>query len=422
MFGRDALGMDKFVRALQFGWALERELGGLTNRTRGLLEAYAEGINSYVASAWVKPLEFYALGISFTPWTVADSLTIMKFLSFFLSGGWQLSALRTGLKEILGRGLAERLVPIGPVSSVFPQHSVLSNVLSDPPSRNSSVKSPHPPPAPNSKAKTAAASAPGRRPSGFRGSNSWVVHGSHTQSGAPMLATDPHTDHRIPGELYLACVKYPGKGPKLMGATVAGLPLVVFGRNEHVAWGLTTSMVENMDLYWVNVSADGKRYWHDKTWKDIAVTEETIKIRGETVPVIQQTQRTHHGPVLPFPLDPAVGNMLEYSSSATQCSMTTVAFLSARPTAIAWAGLRGQDRSIEAAFAMNWARDTEEFVAAMKQFDGLAGAFTFATVLRRALTLCNRTKETSASGRRVRSPSETALLIPSTFVMAQIRL
>ncbi len=320
MFGKEALGLDQFFRSLQFESVVEKEFAALDTAIRKLLEAYAAGVNNYVATATSLPIEFNLMGVSFAQWTVKDSLMIMKTLAFLDSSThWQLTALRFSLRSLLGRNLAERLVPLNGLHSILPQYSVISTMedvdlkffnkkLASPASRTASEERR----SSDRRGKTGESNktVAARKHGGVRGANAWAVRGKSTESGSAMLVFDFFTDHRVPAEYYLVCVKYPGKGQKVMGATVAGVPVVLFGRNENVSWGMTDSAIENMDLYSVKFSPDGKRYRYGQGWKELEVHEEIIKVKGSN-DYIMKVYRTRHGPVLNITAGSSVDTILK---------------------------------------------------------------------------------------------------------------
>ncbi len=110
------------------------------------------------------------------------------------------------------------------------------------------------------------------------GSNNWVVSGAHTQSGKPLLANDPHLDHSVPSVWYMIHLKAPGLN--VSGVSLPGLPLVVIGHNEKIAWGMTNTGPDVQDLYAESFdSRDPNKYLHNGAWVDAEVRDEVIKVR-----------------------------------------------------------------------------------------------------------------------------------------------
>ena len=140
-----------------------------------------------------------------------------------------------------------------------------------------------------------------------KGSNNWVLAGTRTVSGKPLLANDPHLGLSAPAIWYFAGLKAPaGKakdgtdmGPiDAVGATLPGLPFVVLGRTSRVAWGFTNTGPDVQDLYLEQINpANPAQYRTPDGWADFAVRNETIRVKGEADVQIK-LRSTRHGPVL----------------------------------------------------------------------------------------------------------------------------
>ena len=109
-------------------------------------------------------------------------------------------------------------------------------------------------------------------------SNAWVVHGNHTASGKPLLASDPHLTNSIPSIWYLMSMQY-GGNVSVIGSSIPGCPYVAIGRTPHMAWGITASLADVSDLYSEEVS--NGRYLVDGNWRDIDSKAYQIKVKGE---------------------------------------------------------------------------------------------------------------------------------------------
>ena len=127
-------------------------------------------------------------------------------------------------------------------------------------------------------------------------SNNWVVDGGHSKSGKPLLANDPHLGFGAPGFWYLARLKTPNG--EIAGATAAGVPLVVIGHNQHIAWGFTTTTADVEDLFVEKVDpADPGRYLTPQGSAPFETRQERIVVRG-AAPITLTVRTTRHGPVL----------------------------------------------------------------------------------------------------------------------------
>jgi acyl-homoserine lactone acylase PvdQ len=184
------------------------------------------------------------------------------------------------------------------------------------------------------------------------GSNNWVVSGAHTQSGKPLLASDPHLDHSVPSVWYMVHLK--GPGLNVSGVSLPGLPFVVVGHNEKIAWGMTNTGPDVQDLYVESFDSTApSKYLHNGAWVEAEVRAEVIKVRGKrdhrlTVKV------TRHGPIISHE-----GN---------------------RDLALRWTAL--EPHALSALFnsvsAINLAQNWEQFTAALHDYTGPMQNFVYA--------------------------------------------
>lgn len=103
---------------------------------------------------------------------------------------------------------------------------------------------------------------------GIKGSNAWVIHGNHTATGKPLLANDPHLETMIPSVWYQAELIWNenGKKQQIKGATMPGLPFVMIGRNDYMAWGITNNIIDNSDYYVEVLNLKNSTYLYDNEW------------------------------------------------------------------------------------------------------------------------------------------------------------
>src|SRR5262249_46497299 len=120
--------------------------------------------------------------------------------------------------------------------------------------------------------------------------------GARTESGKPILANDPHLRLQTPSIWYLASIDAPGYA--VTGATLPGIPGVVIGRNDRIAWGLTSLVPDVQDLFGESVDPnDPTRYRHRGEWKSFSVRHETIRVRG-AADVDLAVRGSVHGPIV----------------------------------------------------------------------------------------------------------------------------
>lgn len=304
-FGRTTLDTDKVVRTLGWRRVAARELPLLRPDTRRYLDAYAQGVNAWLArhrDTATESLEYSVLGLRTSgyrpaPWTAVDSLSWLKAMA------WDL---RSNMDEELGRAIAATKVPAARVDQLYPDYPYDRNPVIVPSAAKASTTAA---PAPRARAlapaltRVAAAvramptllgnGAPGL------GSNSWVVAGSRTNTGRPLLANDPHLAPQMPSIWYQAglhCRQVSAACPfDVTGFTFSGVPGVIIGHNARIAWGFTNLGPDVTDLYLERVT--GTTYAYEGHQEPLAIRRERIDVAGAK-PVTLTVRVTRHGPLL----------------------------------------------------------------------------------------------------------------------------
>lgn len=292
IFGESMLKFDIENRTLGFHRVAARAVAELDEDSRKLLAAYSRGVNAFISThAGRLPVEFLALGYEPRPWREADSISIALNMAKTLSTTWPDELMRERIRS---------KVPPELYADLFPDRSDLDHPVAEPlaarapagePSAASCVSSPEHPAAALSEFLAPAIDA-----SLGLGSNNWVLTGAHTQSGKPLLANDPHLPHGIPSLWYMLHLKAPGLN--VSGVSLPGLPLVIIGHNERIAWGMTNTAADVQDLYVESFNfRDPDKYLDQGQWVDAEVRGEVIQVRHKrdywfTVKV------TRHGPVI----------------------------------------------------------------------------------------------------------------------------
>ena len=232
LVGQRAVPVDARMRTLGLRRAAEGSWTHLSAAEQAALTAYADGVNAVIlAKGYVPPIEYAVLHARPEKWLPADTLTVFKVMAYNLSGDAFDEPGRKRLREILGpEKLAQFLAPYPADAPVALRAGDMTSVL--------------PPETPGKAASPALGPAMGEQP---KGSNNWVVDGTLSASGKPMLANDPHLGLSAPGVWYFARLNAPDA--MVLGATLPGTPFVTLGRNRVMAWGFTNTGPDTSDLF-----------------------------------------------------------------------------------------------------------------------------------------------------------------------------
>ena len=300
-----ALDQDKLHRTYGFAQAAEAEAAQADAKTRTLLEAYARGVNAYAASVDPKtmPAEFQILQYSFRPWTPADSFILGKLFFEALSDTWRLDVMRQALQSLP----AEKRAALMPERSPIDVLVVGKDTKAQPASSRIARVEPVSPAALHALARNKAVAVAaleriGLYAEGLAASNNWVVNGTRTVTGKPLLANDPHLRPTAPSIWHMVHLSAPGV--RVAGITSPGIPGVIIGHNDRIAWGFTNVGPDVQDLYVEKFdSANPKRYQTPQGWQDAVIRSEQIKVRkgftsSEHDTVVHEVTVTRHGPIV----------------------------------------------------------------------------------------------------------------------------
>ena len=245
-----AVGRDKFIRTLGWRRAAQADVDNMAADARAILDAYAEGVNAFIDThAGSLPLEypiiglFSGKGLNFAPepWTALDTATWAKVMAWNLSGNWEAELFRAALIEKYGE--ADGLQAI---ADLIPPYAPDAPLIARP--QASSGRAPVDLIALGRDLEALV----GSRGRGI-GSNNWVVAGSRTTTGEPLLANDPHLSLGIPSVWYFNGLHCDPVGPDCpfdaVGASFPGAPAVIIGHNARIAWGATNVGPDTQDLF-----------------------------------------------------------------------------------------------------------------------------------------------------------------------------
>ena len=396
MVGSAGLSTDRVVRTMGWRSVAEKELALVSPATRQYLNAYADGVNDYIAradSTGDMGLEYVVLGQQYPgytveKWSAVDSLAWLKAMGWDLISNYGDELTRARLGTTLAPDRLAVLFPdysvaghppiLGPdewAPGSVPAASAVRPALTDAgaaatASGSTATASAAPSPVPLGamtsavfeSAQAALDSVPALlgRGDGI-GSNSWVVAGSKTTTGKPLLANDPHLGTSIPGIWYqtgLHCRTVSAACPfDVSGYTFAGMPGVIVGHNQTMAWGLTNLAPDVSDFFLEKVT--DQTYLRDGQQAPLETSTETIKVAGGN-DVQLQIRRTVHGPILSDVID-SLGRVGRNALVRLVPQQDTYA------VSLAWTGLV-PNTTADAIFAINTAGSFTEFRAAAAKF------------------------------------------------------
>ncbi|GGT37678.1 penicillin acylase family protein [Streptomyces chromofuscus] len=407
MFGKGQIENDEFLRTLGWQRTAQKEYDTeLSAATKKYLQAYAKGVNAYLAGKDAEDisLEYVALGFSndYKPekWTPVDSVAWLKAMAWDLRGNMQDEIDRALMTSRLGPKQIADLYPRYPYARnqivvQQGQYDDITGTFGGEGTSGTSTDGASPDGTggtstdgtgastgsstdPSSSTESSALQsqltglydeledlpeAVGVNGNGI-GSNSWVVGGAHTITGKPLLANDPHLSASLPSVWYqmgLHCRTVSDKCQyDVSGYTFAGMPGVIIGHNQDISWGMTNSGVDVTDLYLEKLTGDG--YLYDGKVKPFTTYEETIKVAGGTSKKIV-VRETNNGPLLSDRDDSLVkvGKKATVDTAAPDRG-------DGYGIALRWTALE-PGTTMEAVFAMNKAADWDDFRAAAALFD-----------------------------------------------------
>jgi penicillin amidase len=334
--GTPFLSTDRAMRTLGIRNRAEQSYNVLSDATKANLAAYAAGVNAWIATNKAAlPPEFVLLQHAPESWQPVDSLLWGKLMALSLDGNWRREILRARLFKALPDKAGD-LFPDYPADA----HTTLGA------------------------AQHALDTLPLEKLFDFTGlpgivktmaSNEWVLAGTMTQTGAPLLANDPHLSFEAPSTWYLA--RLVGPGFDIRGATSPGTPGVILGHNGRIGWGFTTTNLDSQDLFIEKVDpTNPDRYVTPDGVAPFRIREEIIRVRG-AADVKLRVRETRHGPVVSDLIAAQSGTRGEIVEGGHVLALQAVALDAADTTAEAIAGVN---------FARNW----DQFQEALRRYVG----------------------------------------------------
>jgi len=273
LFGERALDSDRKMRILRLAPSARRQVALLTAHERRVLELYTEGVNAAIEEygSWIAP-EVWLLGVEPERWSIEDSLVSGLFFQLNSSPAMGQEMHRAVMLSRLGRDRAVDLwgwTRAEAQAWVPPGDNVIQPVREHEPISG---------------------------PAAEIGSNAWVISKRRSASGRALLAADANLSVQMPSTFFP--IHLSGPGLEVAGVSIAGIPGVVVGHTREVAWSLTSSMMDDQDLFVLTLDDPGSRELIDGRWRPLRTVTENISVRWQSDPVLVKVRLSVHGPVV----------------------------------------------------------------------------------------------------------------------------
>ncbi|MGF6164603.1 penicillin amidase [Pseudomonas sp. 2725] len=317
VLGPKLLDTDKLMRSLRIRERAETYLANLDKQSPSFiaLQAYLDGINQYQDSH-AKPVEFEVLGIPKRPFTAQDTISIAGYMAYSFAAAFRTEPLLTFVRDQLGPQYL----------NIFDLDWQPKGVLNGTGTTLASADWKDL----NALARLSEQALADNGLPQFEGSNAWVVAGSRTQSGKPLLAGDPHIRFSAPSVWYEAQLSAPGF--ELYGHYQALMPFASLGMNHDFGWSITMFQNDDLDLIAEKVNPDNpNQVWYRGKWVDMTTSEQQIAVKGQA-PVTLVLRQSPHGPIVNDALGSGVGKT---------------------PIAMWWAFLESQNPILEGFYQLN---------------------------------------------------------------------
>lgn len=341
ILGASALKSDVAMRRLGLYKNAVRIWASLDDASKRVLSSYVAGVNAGVQNLSVLPPEYYLQRFRPEPWKPEDTLVLMQLMAWQFASNLDAEVQRLMLIQNFGVGAASAIAPGAP-------SDLAAVIASAGPGKLQEFAE---------LAKVSGIFGDARK---SIGSNGWAVSGKYTASRLPILANDPHLNTPIPSLWYLASMK--GKTLDVVGATMPGLPFVLIGRNQDIAWGMTNAMADTQDAVMEEINPLNKdEYKVGGAYVPMDVSYEEIKVRSEFLrpeqaPEVIAVRRTRNGPML----------------SDISSALGKIAF------SVRWSGDDDRGGTFASFVRMNYAKNWEEFNQALSTFVAPAHNFVYA--------------------------------------------
>jgi len=281
ILGESLVPADKYFRTIWAATTLEEALETYDPEVQEALESFIAGVNFYIEHhEGPYPPEFLLLGYEPDPLTPEDVMGIFFYMAWDQNYPIESELLHAAIIEVVGEELADELYVDFPSGypTIIPEGALYySRVTEDILNAMITVRD------------TAGIS-------GLPASNNWAVSPEKSETGEAIFANDPHVGVAVPSMFYEAHLVTPTMN--VSGSTVVGLPAIVVGANEHVAWGVTNVSADDADFYIERINPDNpNQYEYLGQWEDMVIKTETISVK-DTEDVTFDIRITRHGPII----------------------------------------------------------------------------------------------------------------------------
>mgnify|MGYP003387371028 FL=1 len=280
--GDEYLGSDIYLRTWRIHAIAKKMVKTMSPKNKIIFDTFCDGINQRIDE--VKndlPVEFKILGISPPYWDPSIVAGYARMMAHEMQGAWEPEIVYGAVASYFGEDKLAELIPGYDKNKPFLSKGALDDLK---PAFDEIIHQ-----------EFAIRDLLGKHNSDI-GSNNWVVSGSLTESGKPFLANDPHLAYTQPPRWFEIHLK--GGRFNISGVCIAGIPMPVIGQNEHVAWGFTNSMVDDVDFFVETMNPENpNEYKSGNKWLPVELIEETIPLKNGRDTTIT-IRITHHGPII----------------------------------------------------------------------------------------------------------------------------
>ncbi len=364
VIGAATIPFDKMFRIIGLRRTAERIENKLPDDTRRKLQWYADGVNAWIRhQRGAYPVEFDILRYEPEEWTPMHSILVARLIAWELNLSWWTDVTYGAIEERLG---ADRVRDILPTYEEDPKATAAPVGVR----AGSSAALSYLHTAQEYRTFMGRPLAPG-------GSNAWAVAPSHSQTGSAILANDTHLHLTSPSQWYE--LQYDIPGLLVCGMSVPGVPGVVTGRNDSIAWGVTNLMADDADFFIEEINDSARTYRRGDTWVPLQIIEEEIPVRNDTAITIR-VRLTSHGPVV--------------TDIATSLNHVRPRFVAS----MRWTGYEYDDQ-VGTFLRLNRARTWDEFTRALSTFTLPGQNFVYADVKGHIGSVCAARLPVRARGR-----------------------